>query len=62
MSIYNNINKRPSVKDMADKRTMDWRIDFNNREELEYLSHLKNPKDILDYRNEREQEVFLNSL
>tara|TARA_R110000823_G_scaffold181175_4_gene313490 strand:+ start:1588 stop:1731 length:144 start_codon:yes stop_codon:yes gene_type:complete len=47
---------------MADKRTMDWRIDFNNREELEYLSHLKNPKDILDYRNEREAEVFLNAL
>tara|TARA_R110000824_G_scaffold33443_5_gene107188 strand:- start:2875 stop:3015 length:141 start_codon:yes stop_codon:yes gene_type:complete len=44
------------------ERPKHWKTALNNQEELEYLSRLKNPKDILDYRNEREQEVFLNSL
>lgn len=63
MSIYNNIDKRPSVKDMAGPSGPNhWKTAINNREELKYLSRLKNPKDILDYRNEREQEIFLNEL
>jgi hypothetical protein len=61
MSIYNNINRRPSVKDMAE-RPKHWKTALNNQEELKYLSRLKNTKDILDYRDERETEVFLNNI
>ena len=67
MSIYNKINKRPSISDLADigpkeKGYCGWRKAYNNKEEIKYINSLKNTKDILDYRDERETEVFLNNI
>ena len=61
-------DKIRSIKDLS-KRTifkgnfeLYWYDDVATKEEREYIRLLKKGKDILDYRKQREEDVFLDNI
>jgi len=61
-------DKVRSIKDLSKRTTkpfdfeLYWYDDVATKEEREYIRLLKKGKDILDYRKQREEDVFLDNI
>ena len=64
-------NKKPkrvkSLRELSDAKPLNdnhegWEERYAYDEEIKYLKLLKDSKDVLKYREEREEEVFLDNL
>ena len=63
MSIYKRVPRKRSLSDLA-KRPADvfgWEWEYARKEELDYVAKLS-PKELLAYRQEREEEAFIDNI
>ena len=63
MSIYKKIVRRPSIADLAKNAETNhgWEWSYASDIEKEYIKHLS-AKDLLAYRQQREEETFLDNI